>query len=122
MLRRRLLVTAIAALPLRASTGYAQVTLTGTGSTFAYAHYYSSWAREYHAPLPFTSFGSQFWSNGWLQPTAFLAVVIFTYAIAPYEDWHRQAWAAGFVLLSGVLLVNIFALFILSRRDLVARR
>jgi phosphate transport system permease protein len=67
------------------------------------------------APLLFTSFGNQFWSNGWLQPTASLPVVIFTYAIAPYEDWHRQAWAAGFVLLSGVLLVNIFARFVLSR-------
>ena len=47
------------------------------------------------APLLFTSFGNQFWSNGWLEPTASLPVVIFTYAIAPYEDWHRQAWAAG---------------------------
>lgn len=74
------------------------------------------------APLLFTSFGNQFWSNGWLEPTASLPVVIFTYAIAPYEDWHRQAWAAGFVLLSGVLLVNIFARFVLSRREQLARR
>lgn len=74
------------------------------------------------APLLFTSFGNQFWSKGWLQPTASLPVVIFTYAIAPYEDWHRQAWAAGFVLLSGVLLVNIFARFVLSRREHMARR
>ena len=35
--------------------------------------------------------------------------MIFTYAISPYEDWHRQAWAAGFVLLTLVLAVNIFA-------------
>jgi phosphate transport system permease protein len=74
------------------------------------------------APLLFTSFGNQFWSNGWLQPTASLPVVIFTYAIAPYEDWHRQAWAAGFVLLSAVLLVNIFARFVLSRRAHMAGR
>lgn len=74
------------------------------------------------APLLFTSFGNQFWSNGWMQPTASLPVVIFTYAISPYEDWHRQAWAAGFVLLSGVLLVNIFARFVLSRRGHVAGR
>jgi phosphate transport system permease protein len=74
------------------------------------------------APLLFTSFGNQFWSHGWLQPTASLPVVIFTYAIAPYEDWHRQAWAAGFVLLSGVLLVNILARFVLSRRGHTARR
>jgi phosphate transport system permease protein len=74
------------------------------------------------APLLFTSFGNQFWSNGWLQPTASLPVVIFTYAIAPYEDWHRQAWAAGFVLLSGVLLVNITARFVLSQRGYMVRR
>jgi phosphate transport system permease protein len=72
------------------------------------------------APLLFTSFGNQFWSNGWLQPTASLPVVIFTYAISPYEDWHRQAWAAGFVLLSGVLLVNVLARFVLSRRGRIA--
>src|SRR6202035_1341762 len=51
------------------------------------------------APLLFTAFGSRFWSPGWNQPTASLPVMIFTYAIAPYEDWHRQAWAAGLVLL-----------------------
>lgn len=72
------------------------------------------------APLLFTSFGNQFWSRGWLQPSASLPVVIFTYAIAPYEDWHRQAWAAGFVLLSGVLLVNVVARFVLARRGHIA--
>ena len=48
------------------------------------------------APLLFTAFGNQFWSSGWNGPTASLPVVIFNYAISPYEDWHRQAWAAGF--------------------------
>src|SRR5882757_3546430 len=47
------------------------------------------------APLLFTAFGNRFWSPGWTQPTASLPVMIFTYAIAPYDDWHRQAWAAG---------------------------
>jgi phosphate transport system permease protein len=42
--------------------------------------------------------------------------MIFTYAIAPYEDWHRQAWAAGLVLLALVLLANITARVVLSRR------
>ena len=51
------------------------------------------------APLLFTAFGNRFWSPGWSQPTASLPVMIFTYAIAPYDDWHRQAWAAGLVLL-----------------------
>ena len=67
------------------------------------------------APLLFTAFSNQFWSPGWNQPSATLPVMIFTYAIAPYEDWHRQAWAAGFVLLTVVLLVNIAARFTLSR-------
>ena len=68
------------------------------------------------APLLFTSFSNRFWSPGWEQPTAALPVMIFTYAIAPYEDWHQQAWSAGFVLLTLVLLVNIAARLILSKR------
>jgi phosphate transport system permease protein len=43
-------------------------------------------------------------------------VMIFTYAIAPYDDWHRQAWAAGFVLLMLVLVTNIIARTTLRRR------
>ena len=67
------------------------------------------------APLLFTALNNQFWSSGWNQPTATLPVMIFTYAIAPYEDWHRQAWAAGFVLLTLVLIINILARTVLSR-------
>src|SRR5207237_4148782 len=59
------------------------------------------------APLLFTALSNRFWSPGWLQPTASLPVMIFTYAIAPYEDWHRQAWAAALVLLVLVLGVNV---------------
>ncbi len=66
------------------------------------------------APLLFTSLNNQFWSQGWNQPIATLPVMIYTYAISPYPDWHRQAWAAGFVLLSLVLLVNVTARFIVS--------
>jgi phosphate transport system permease protein len=68
------------------------------------------------APLLFTSFSNRFWSPGWDSPTASLPVMIFTYAIAPYDDWHRQAWAAGFVLLMLVLITNIVARFTLRRR------
>jgi len=73
------------------------------------------------APLLFTSFGNRYWSSGWEQPISALPVMIFTYAIAPYEDWHKQAWAAGFVLLTLVLTVNIIARAILSKKKHVAR-
>ena len=67
------------------------------------------------APLLFTSLNNQFWSTGFKQPTASLPVMIFTHAVAPYEDWHRQAWAAGLVLIAMVLVANITARFILAR-------
>jgi phosphate transport system permease protein len=73
------------------------------------------------APLLFTALGNQFWSPGWNQPSATLPVMIFSYAVAPYEDWHRQAWAAGFVLLTLVLLINITARLALSRGTYVPR-
>jgi phosphate transport system permease protein len=73
------------------------------------------------APLLFTAFGNRFWSPGWNQPTASLPVMIFTYAIAPYEDWHRQAWAAGLVLLGLILVINIVARAVLSRGITVSR-
>ena len=73
------------------------------------------------APLLFTAFGNRFWSPGWGQPTASLPVMIYTYAISPYEDWHRQAWAAGLVLLGLILVVNIVARGILARGVAVPR-
>jgi phosphate transport system permease protein len=73
------------------------------------------------APLLFTSFNNRFWSTGFNQPTASLPVMIFTYAISPYDDWRRQAWAAGFVLLTLVLIANTSARLILSTRRNVMR-
>ena len=67
------------------------------------------------APLLFTAFGNRFWSPGWMQPTASLPVMIYTYAVGPYEDWHQQAWAAGLVLLGLVLVTNIAVRLIVSR-------
>ena len=67
------------------------------------------------APLLFTAFGNRYWSPGWGQPIASLPVMIFTYAVGPYEDWHRQAWAAGLVLLGLVLITNIVVRTLLSR-------
>ena len=66
------------------------------------------------APLLFTSFSNQYWSTSLTQPTASLPVMIFTYAISPYADWHRQAWAAGLVLLAVMLVLNIGARLVLS--------
>jgi phosphate transport system permease protein len=73
------------------------------------------------APLLFTAFGNRYWTNGWLTPTASLPVMIYTYAVSPYEDWHRQAWAAGLVLLGLILIINILARTILSRGIAVPR-
>jgi len=59
------------------------------------------------APLLFTAFGNQFWNWKLDQPTAALPLQIFTYAISPYDDWHRQAWAGALVLI--VLIVAAVA-------------
>jgi phosphate transport system permease protein len=73
------------------------------------------------APLLFTAFSNRFWSSGIDEPTATLPVMIYTYAVAPYDDWHRQAWAAGFVLLMLVLTMNVGARLLLSRKHLRTR-
>jgi phosphate transport system permease protein len=59
------------------------------------------------APLLFTAFGNRFWNHNLSQPIAALPLQIFTYAISPYDDWHRQAWAGALVLVTGVFCVNI---------------
>jgi phosphate transport system permease protein len=74
------------------------------------------------APLLFTALGNMFWSHGWLQPVATLPVMIYNYAIAPEDDLHQQAWAAGFVLLALVLVVNITARMIIARGPASSRR
>ena len=55
------------------------------------------------APLLFTAFGNQFWNWKLNQPTAALSLQIFTYAISPFDEWHRQAWAGALILI--VLIV-----------------
>jgi phosphate transport system permease protein len=69
------------------------------------------------APLLFTAFSNRFWSPGWNQPTASLPVMVYTYAISPYDDWHKQAWAAGLVLLTLVLVANVVAKLFVSGRS-----
>ena len=57
------------------------------------------------APLLFTAFNNRFFSTKLTQPIASLTVQVYTYAISPYEDWHRQAWAGALVLVTLVLAV-----------------
>jgi phosphate transport system permease protein len=68
------------------------------------------------APLLFTAFGNRFWAHSPNEPTASLPVQIYTYAVSPYEEWHRQAWAAAFVLVTMVLLLNVMARFLVRHR------
>jgi phosphate transport system permease protein len=63
------------------------------------------------APLLFTSFNNRFFSSDLTQPISSLPVQVFTYAISPYEDWHRQAWAGALVLVSIVLVCSLLARF-----------
>jgi phosphate transport system permease protein len=72
------------------------------------------------APLLFTALNNQYW-GGLREPTASLPVMIYKLAIAPYEDWNRQAWAAGLVLITLVLLANIAARLVLARGVSVPR-
>jgi phosphate transport system permease protein len=69
------------------------------------------------APLLFTSFSNRYWSENIMEPTASLPVMIFTYAISPYEDWHNQAWAAALVLMILVLSVNSLARILLGQNQ-----
>jgi phosphate transport system permease protein len=55
------------------------------------------------APLLFTAFGNQYWNWNVNQPTAALPLQIFTYAISPFDEWHREAWAGALILI--VLIV-----------------
>jgi phosphate transport system permease protein len=73
------------------------------------------------APLIFTAFGNQFWPHGWNQPTAALPVVIYNYALSPYDDWHRQAWAAGLVLIMLVVVTNILTRLLLQRQAMARK-
>src|SRR5206468_10001545 len=66
------------------------------------------------APLLFTAFGNRFWNHSLSDPIAVLPLQIFSYAISPYEDWHRQAWAGALVLLVLITVIN-FSVRVLTR-------
>ncbi len=61
------------------------------------------------APLLFTSFNNRFFSTSLTQPISSITVQVYTYAISPYEDWHRQAWAGALVLIAIVLSCSVLA-------------
>jgi len=60
------------------------------------------------APLLFTAFGNPFMNTNVLKPMSSLPAIIFNYSISPYEDWHKLAWGASFILIVIILLLNIF--------------
>jgi len=68
------------------------------------------------APLLFTAFGNRFWAHKLTEPISALPLQIFTYAISPYDDWHRQAWAGALVLLMLVLFINVGVRFLTRDR------
>jgi phosphate transport system permease protein len=59
------------------------------------------------APLLFTALGNNFWNHNLKEPISALPLQIFAYAISPYDDWHRQAWAGALVLMGLILALNI---------------
>ena len=68
------------------------------------------------APLLFTAFGNRFWNHNLSEPIAALPLQIFTYAISPYDDWHRQAWAGALVLVVAIFLINVLVRFLTRGR------
>ena len=73
------------------------------------------------APLLFTAFNNQYWSTNVTQPIASLTVQVFTYAISPYDDWHRQAWAGAFLLVMIILTLSIVARLAVRRLEKMNR-
>ncbi len=68
------------------------------------------------APLLFTSFSNNFWETNILRPMATMTVVIFNYAMSPYENWQSIAWGASFVLTVFVLVLNLLGRFLFRGR------
>lgn len=67
------------------------------------------------APLLFTAFGNQFWSSDLLKPIASVPVVVFQYAMSPFDDWHSLAWAGALVMTLFVLILSLLSRLILLR-------
>jgi len=68
------------------------------------------------APLLFTAFSNRFWSSGAMDPVATLPVMIYSYALSPFDDWHAQAWGGALVLVSAILVLSIGVRFAAGRK------
>jgi phosphate transport system permease protein len=73
------------------------------------------------APLLFTALNNGYWSTDVTQPISTLTVQVFTFAIAPYDDWHRQAWAGALVLVALVLICSLLARIATARMERLQR-
>lgn len=67
------------------------------------------------APLLFTALGNQFWSTSLNEPIAALPLQIYVYALSPYDDWHRMAWAGSLVLIALIVLAVSLVRYVTSR-------
>lgn len=83
-----------------------------TGTMLAFAR-----AAGETAPLLFTAFGNQFWNWNVNQPTAALPLQVFVYAISPFDEWHRQAWAGALVLII-LIVVAVTAVRVVTSRGM----
>jgi len=83
-----------------------------TGTMLAFAR-----AAGETAPLLFTAFGNQFWNLNVNQPTAALPLQVFVYAISPFDEWHRQAWAGALVLII-LIVVAVTAVRVVTSRGM----
>ena len=83
-----------------------------TGTMLAFAR-----AAGETAPLLFTAFGNQFWNWNLNQPTAALPLQVFVYAISPFDEWHRQAWAGALVLII-LIVVAVTAVRVVTSRGM----
>lgn len=70
------------------------------------------------APLLFTAFGNQYWNWKLEQPTAALSLQIFTYAISPFDEWHRQAWAGALILIV-LIVASVGAVRLVASRGML---
>jgi len=73
------------------------------------------------APLLFTSFNNRFFTARLDQPIASLTVQVYTYAISPYDDWHRQAWAGALVLVAFIFIFSVLARIVTRRLERMHR-